>query len=398
MPFVPAQGRSKAADFGTLLGTGVGSGINEQISQNLHRLAQQKMQTMQRKQQAGAWQALLGLSADKAYELTALPYETQLSLLENPSVLARLRGQQGPQQGFNAQQMNPNQAQFQPQRPMNPLESLNLMGRMPQTSPEMFGQMLYNQQQSQMPNAQQEMPQEMQQQMGMPQAAPEFPEQLNLRTRPKAESALDQQIKQERLKAMQTTKGLNPLQEEQLKATQEKRKNEESERILQLKTKRATLEDFVETAKRARKNLASGKASFANPLYAALTTNPYTSGLAPKETESFATDASHLYNLKTEGLKGIMSATRLKNLLADKPGVGRSKDENMKIVNNYISQGEQALADFDKAYPEAKEKAQEASAEEGDIHTYEGPIRGTVEKPELWDPELKMYRPAKKRA
>jgi len=393
MAFIPAQGRSKAADFGTLLGKGVGSGINEQITNNLHQLAQHKMQNMQRKQQAGAWASLLGISPDKAYELTALPYETQMSLLENPSVLARLRGQQGnqnqnPAQAFNAQQPSPNQGQYPSQMSETALASpqgveglQNYFKMMGGQEPSQAGLSSF-----QSPLNQSGMPQQPnamgQQPNGQPQDIE--PEQLNLRTRP-------------------TT----ALQQEQLTALREKRareeethKNKQSEHIVELKTKRATLQDFVDTAKRARQSLASGKVSSGNPIYAGLTSNQYTSGLAPQGTESFATDASHLYNLKTEGLKGIMSATRLKNLFADKPGVGRSKNENMKIVDNYISQGSQALADFDKEYPEAMESSspQQASSSERSTDTYEGPIRGTAEKPELWDPELKMYRPAKKRA
>ena len=95
-----------------------------------------------------------------------------------------------------------------------------------------------------------------------------------------------------------------------------------------------------------------------------------------------------------------MSKHRLQVLASDKPGVNRSRNENMKILTNYLKQGEKQLADFDKTYPEAIEQeytSQGGGFAEGNLTAYEGPIRGTAENPELWDPELKMYRPAKRK-
>lgn len=396
MPFVPAQGRSKAAEFGTLLGKGVGSGINEQISNNLHQLAQQKLQTMHRKNQASAWQKVLGISPENAYELTALPYETQLSLLENPAVLARLRGQQAqqnPAQMFNAQPPSPYEAQYQPQQQQLNINGLDLLAKQAGISPQDLQDLATKggvnlQELAQIQPLLGQMPLEQpMEQMQPRQAAANIPQNIPQQMAPAEKLNL-------------RSKALTPLQQEQLRAAQGKRAEHEQKNIEETKLKRSKLEDFVETTRRALKTLSSGKVSFGNPIYAGLTSNQYTAGLVPESTESFATDANHLYNLKTEGLKGIMSKHRLQVLASDKPGVNRSRNENMKILTNYLKQGEKQLADFDKTYPEAIEQeytSQGGGFAEGNLTAYEGPIRGTAENPELWDPELKMYRPAKRK-
>lgn len=66
MPFQPFSGESRAANFGTALGGGLGAGFNQQINSNLQQLAESKMNKMRQSDLANLFQKSKGLSADDA--------------------------------------------------------------------------------------------------------------------------------------------------------------------------------------------------------------------------------------------------------------------------------------------------------------------------------------------
>lgn len=68
-------------------------------------------------------------------------------------------------------------------------------------------------------------------------------------------------------------------------------------------------------------------------------------------TANFFKDTSHLFNLKTEALKGLVSKHRLQRLGEDKPGLNLSRNVNRKLAEQYREAAMKAQRNIQKSYP-----------------------------------------------
>lgn len=327
MPFQPSgRPSSSASDWGNILGKGVaglGEGAARGLQQGLDLLAQNKIQKMQEMQQINKQNQLAELFQKNNYAPEVSEFMSHL-YYNNPKAFQQYFP------AFNQQEPEPqqdNNMQFDP----NALQGLNQVDPNALEGLKNYMRLLSGQGASEQGLSGLSIPQESQ----------------------KVNQPRKGLLKENSLLNNASLVSSDPYKQERLKAMQIKSTNEEKDRLAALKQKRSSLEDFLDTTEQAIADLENGESSGGNPLYAALTSNQYTSGLAPQKAERAAIIYNKLYNLRTEGLKGLMSKFRLGKLEGDKPGVGRSDEENLRILKSYKKTGEAALADFDKIYPEA---------------------------------------------
>jgi hypothetical protein len=201
--------------------------------------------------------------------------------------------------------------------------------------------------------------------------------------------------------------------EEQLHPLQVGKKGQEKQekRDQELVKTRSDLVDFVETSKKALDNAKKANFGTVSSIYAE---NPHLRGRLDQYTSAFDTQATHLANLKAGLIKGVVSVQRLKGIQREKPSVGKSKEENIRDLQEYIKEGQQQLNIFDKDHPDVARKFQSESQgnqqnqqaqglSEQELRTpvqdQSGNLSQVVQDDNgnyyLWDDRTRTYRPAK---
>lgn len=363
-----------------------GQTLGQTLGPALLGLAEGKAQEMAYKRQlersAKGFEPLLE-NKQAALAVASLPPELQKFALQNPdalrtllggqsqyqksaadtgqSILSRLQNlgvQEGPtteQQQYLAQLANPF---FRPQQPM-------------------FGQQMQEQPQQQM--------QEQYQQQLSPQLQNDKAQILaDLFTSP-AEKARKEELELKRQKSAREGR----REEREEKEFERKYGAKQKEETAELVNTRKSLNDFIDTAERALKYAKTAKF---NPATAYLAGTQGLQGQLDPDTAAFNTEASKLFNIEAGLLGGRANVERLKGLGKEKASLGKSREENIRYLQNAIKVGKQQRQIFDKENPDIVEKYK-ATEQESNYKGYDAyQENGKYYK---WDPATDQYREAK---
>ena len=368
------------------LGYSVGAGLGQGLSAALQGLAQHKLEQIQHEKgihrAAKGFEPLLG-SKEAALAVASLPPELQKVALQNPEALRSLFG---------------GQREFQPQTQseQSVLSKLENLGVQEGPTPEQqqylaqLANPLLRRQQPAFGQQQMQPQEQMFQQEAQRQLQPQQPQNQQ------AQIDRAQQIA-DLFTSPQEKRAREELELKRQKAAREERREEremtaaEKEKNRSLIDVRKNLKDYVRTAEELKKHVKN--ASF-NPATSYLAENPHLRGQLDKESSAFDTEATHLFNLGAQLIKGPVSIQRLKGLAREKASLGKSKEENERYINDSIKAAKQQLQIFDKEYPEIAQKYNEEPEEEQSAYKGYDAYQENG-KYYLWDKAANEYRPAK---
>jgi hypothetical protein len=376
--------------------TGWGAAIGTGIHDVLDNLARQKAEEMyyrkQKKRSAETYEPLFGKKGSEF--LAGLPPEIQKIVLQNPGFLQQLF----PEEGGLPQGQSPEQLQQYQQPQESMMSPLNNIAQ-PNAEQLQYLEKLANPLGTKKP----ELPR-------FGNIEPEAGILAGLNQPVLKAQAAEQQVRQQgqnvvdksKLIAEAFTSPQERIKREEIalkreKAARESRREEreltakEKEKNAELIDTRKNLQDYVKTAETALNH--AKKASF-NPATSWLAENPHLRGQLDKESSAFDTEATKLFNLGAQLIKGPVSVQRLKGIAREKASLGKNRQENVRYLQDAIKAGKQQLQIFDKENPNIIQKYKEAAPEE------ESNYKGTDAYQEngkyyLWDAENNEYRAAK---
>lgn len=136
------------------------------------------------------------------------------------------------------------------------------------------------------------------------------------------------------------------LQAPALKSRQPNVQQEEKQRAIA--NEYDILQEIIDTSDRIIKATENKDLSLGLPARGIAAIDPT---LLNDVTATFNKDAAHLFNLKTEAAKGLLSKIRLTKLGEDKPGLNLSRNVNRKLAEQYRDAALKTQKNIEKTYP-----------------------------------------------